>query len=84
MHRILFRATAFNARGFLDAVVKDMPATIQVDGGSEFRTSSTANPPCRPSLPSSSCTSSSTTATRPHSALDHLTPNEYLVQQEAA
>ena len=37
--RVFSRATAFNAKRFLDAVLKDMPATvqsIQVDGGSEF------------------------------------------------
>ena len=40
VRRVFLRATALNAKRFLDAVFADMPfpvRSVQVDGGSEFR-----------------------------------------------
>ena len=125
--RVFSRATAFNARRFLDDVVEALPATlrsIQVDGGSEFMAEFEdaceklgielhVLPPRRPQW--NGCVERANRTARiefwnfldceltvqavsaklllyeffynyerPHSSLDYLTPNEYLVAQEAA
>ena len=125
--RVFSRATAFNARRFLDDVVEALPVplqSIQVDGGSEFMAEFEdaceklgielhVLPPRRPQW--NGCVERANRTARiefwnfldceltvqavsrqlllyeffynyerPHSALDYLTPNEYLVAQEAA
>ena len=125
--RVFSRATAFNARRFLDAVVESFPApvlSIQVDGGSEFMAEFEdacrelgidlrVLPPRRPQWNGHVERANHTTRIefwnfldgdltvkavstkllkheffynyeRPHSALDYLAPNEYLVAREAA
>ena len=125
--RVFSRATALNARRFLDEVVKAFPValqSIQVDGGSEFMAEFEdaceklgielhVLPPRRPQW--NGCVERANRTARiefwnfldceltvqavsaklllyeffynyerPHSSLDYLTPNEYLVAQEAA
>ena len=125
--RVFSRATAFNARRFLDDVVEAFPAplqSVQVDGGSEFMAEFEdacrelgielhVLPPRRPQW--NGCVERANRTARiefwnfldceltvqavsarllqyeffynyqrPHSALDYLTPSEYLVAQEAA
>ena len=125
--RVFSRATAFNARRFLNDVVEALPVplrSIQVDGGSEFMAEFEdaceklgielhVLPPRRPqwngrveranrtariefwNFLDCELTVSAVSSKllryeffynyeRPHSALDYLTPNEYLVAQEAA
>ena len=125
--RVFSRATAFNARRFLDAVVESFPApvlSIQVDGGSEFMAEFEdacrelgidlrVLPPRRPQWNGHVERANRTARIefwnfldcdltvkavsrkllkheffynyeRPHSALDYLAPNEYLVAREAA
>ena len=125
--RVFSRATAFNARRFLDDVVEAFPTplqSVQVDGGSEFMAEFEdacrelgielhVLPPRRPQW--NGCVERANRTARiefwnfldceltvqavsarllqyeffynyqrPHSALDYLTPSEYLVAQEAA
>ena len=125
--RVFSRATAFNARRFLDDVLEVLPVplqSIQVDGGSEFMAEFEdacqklgielhVLPPRRPQWNGRVERANRTARIefwnfldceltvdavsdklleyeffynfeRPHSALDYLTPNEYLVAQEAA
>ena len=90
---VFSRATAFNARRFLDAVVDVLPValrSIQVDGGSrlmaEFEDACQrlgielhVLPPRRPKW-----NGRVERASTEPPALDYLTPNEYIVAREAA